>query len=178
MSVYNYETSDADDVYNIDNEMLDQFNDFNAEYANYVRCNYNNKNENNPNISQLLDLNGNVLQCTVNQLNGQNVLKKYNELNDNILKLNQTLSSMPPQGNTVPEVLDVQTLQSTQTTLQTKQTDLVKLRSQIDSDLNELNEYENSISLSKRKVLDSNIYATLLWTTAATILVLLVFKNM
>ena len=169
MSEYNYETSaDADDVYTIDNEILDQFNDFNAEYANYVRCNYNNTNANNPNISPLLDSNGNSLQCLSNKLNEQTLLKKYNALNTNILKLNSILSSMPPQGNTN---IDVQKLQ-------TKQTDLVKLRSQIDSDLNELNEYENSISLSKRKVLDSNVYATLLWTTAATILVLLVFKSM
>lgn len=168
---YTYETSpESDEVYNIDNQILDQFNDFNAEYANYVRCNYNNKHANDPNRPPLLDSNGNQLQCSVNELNGKNVLKKYNELNANLLKLNEILTEMPKNSpqNKVPDTKE----------LEDKQKKISKMRNQIDKELNELNEYENSIAFSKKKTLDSTIYASLLWTTAATILILFVFTRL
>ena len=171
MSAYTYETSvDSDEVYNIDNRILDQFNEFNAEYANYVRCNYNNTHANDPNHPPLLDPNGDQLYCSANQLNGNNVLKKYNALNASLLQLNSKISDMPTNSdqNPVPDI----------NTLQTTQNQIIQLRTQIDHDLNELNEHENSIAFSKRKVLDSSVYATLLWTTAATILVLVVFTRL
>jgi hypothetical protein len=171
MSEYEYETSKSDEVYSIDNEILQQFNEFNAEYAKYVRCNYNNKHANDPTRPPpLLDSNGNQLQCSADELNGQKLLEKYNKLNDNLIKLNSILTEMPTKSpqNKVPDTKE----------LKDKQKRIAKMRTQIDKELNELNEYENSIAFSKKKTLDSTIYASLLWTTAATILILFVFTRL
>lgn len=171
MSAYIYETSpESDEIYIKDNQILDELNDFNAEYANYVRCNYNNKYVDEPNHPPLLDTMGKPLQCSNNDEQINKLQKKYDALNKKITDLKDILLRMPTKSYQNP-VPDVQELQS-------KQKQIVQLRTQIDNNLNELNEYENSIAFSKRKVLDSSIYATLLWTTAATILVLLVFTRL
>ena len=163
-----YETSDVsnDKIYITEKQILDQLNDFNAEYAKYVRCNYNNNHPNAP----LLNTNGQPLQCSGNEESEQKVQEKYDALTQKIADLKSQISNIPTSSdqNPAPDI----------NMLKMKQSKIMELRNQIDLDLNELNEHENSIAFSKKKVLDSTLYATLLWTTAATILVLVVFTRL
>lgn len=177
-----FSITDADNIYNGEIQLLDEFNDFNSEYANYIRCNYNNKYKNNNNIEPLLDENGDILTCSRYELRGDSVLKKYTLLRQKIIQLNNNIQKMPkknqvitlPNGDTVNPMNVVPEIK----TLQTNENTNIRLRNELDNNLYELNEYENSIALHKKKILDSTIYASLLWTTGATILVLLVFKYM
>ena len=114
-----YETSpEADLIYTHDSQLLDQLNDFNSEYAKYVRCNYNNKYNsiNNPTgvkRDALLDDNGEPLQCSEDDLNRDKLEEKYELLREKIKELKEKIiNKMPTKSPTVPEVQLLKTKQN------------------------------------------------------------------
>jgi hypothetical protein len=179
--------------YDLENTVLELFNQFNVAYAKYIRCNYNNYNSRNPTYSPLSD-NGEPLSCsTDNSKEKQDLDNKYNTLVTYLDNLNNTFIDLPndptgatglmgqidPTGNigqrgatgligitgTIPLVQ----------TLVDKEKELTTTRNRMDNQLNELNEVEHSISRTKKKDLDNTVYMSLLWTLITTIIIFSVF---
>ena len=150
--------------YDLENTVLELFNQFNVAYAKYIRCNYNNYNSRNPTYSPLSD-NGEPLSCsTDNSKEKQDLDNKYNTLVTYLDNLNKTFIDLP----TDPTIPLVQTLVD-------KEKELTTTRNRMDNQLNELNEVEHSISRTKKKDLDNTVYMSLLWTLITTIIIFSVF---
>lgn len=164
----NYNFHYASDTGNQNRPQLDT----NGKCSNYVdKGNYNN------NTLQIVDSNGNNLK-TVTGVSSQKIAdiiesnyttandlsdlkQKYTNLENDIEKYKQALLHMPlvSDPSLQPSVLN------------DKHNVIVNIRKDLDTKLNELNSSSNSQFFDSKIHLDGTIYATLLWTTLATLLV-------
>lgn len=192
----------SNDIFAMQRELINEINDLNSSYVNYIHCNYNfnyaadTGTQNRPQLStngscsnyisgsnfsnntlQINDKNGNNLK-TVTGVSSQKIAdilksnyttandlsdlrQKYTNLENDIEKYKQALLNMPlvSDPSLQPSVLN------------DKHNTIVNMRKDLDIKLNELNNSANSQFFDSKIHLDSTVYATLLWSTLATILV-------
>lgn len=171
-----------DELYTIQTQILNEINNFNAEYSDFVTYKYNTKHSiSGDTTPQLKYANGSTDNTpyagrfsginTVQDLPKYQTLIKDIQTYNNLLVANKAYYPEPEDAkdpNTGLSKLDP-------IYLNLKHIDVKNLRNDLDTKLFELNNIQNSVEGSSKMQMDSSIYVTILWTTLATSLIYFMF---
>lgn len=148
--------------------LLEKLNNFNTQYSNYKKYLYNSHHNVEGDNSQKF-LNNNNTPISQNDFPdiviGQpiKIMPIYIDLVNNISIFNYMLSSVirNPQSPSPRNVKELQNYENT----------IVKMRSDLDRKLNDLNEVDGSIMRETKRHLDASIVTNILFTALATSLI-------
>jgi hypothetical protein len=169
-----------DDMYKIQTVILKQLNDFNAEYANFMTYKYNQKHTGNGDTLPLLsypspDTTDAQLSKRYATLQKVTDLATYKTLDKSLTTYNSLVSA---NAIYYPRTSERKTVVDKTKNIQNKHDAILKLRSDLDNKLYELNNMQHSMYGDSKLLTDSGIYVTILWTTLATSLVYYMFVHM
>lgn len=176
-----------DDLYGIQKQILNELNQFNSDYSNFVIYKYN-KNFYTSNGHQgrtdtpLKFPDGTPASqytkyANFDSINSIDALPSYQTLNKdlqtygNLLKANKAYYPDPIPGT--PSAISMASIDPA--ILAQNHTNIVNMRNDLDTKLFELNNGQNSAYGTSKKQMDSSVYITILWTTLATSLVYFMF---
>lgn len=155
-------------------KLLADLNDFNAKYASYVQC---------MNSSSITKNNSSGSTCTATDMNIQTVNDAYNKL----VTYTTSNGTNTLTGGDVYTVLNTKLDQSMSIPkydasynyiTNTYNSDVLKLRSELDAKMRELYGTPDSRMFEYKQSYDSTIYAGILWTILATTGLYFVFTKL
>lgn len=155
-------------------KLLADLNDFNAKYASYVQC---------TNSSSITKTNFSGATCTAADMNIQTVNDAYNKL----VTYTTSNGKNTLTGGDVYTVLNTRLDQSMSIPkydasynyiTNTYNSDVLKLRSELDAKMRELYGTPDSRMFEYKQSYDSTIYAGILWTILATTGLYFVFTKL
>ena len=183
-----------DDLYAIQNQVLKELNQFNAEYSDFMTYKYNSSIGDRTvtgNTKQYIDFadgtpGKNYTDTKYNKysaINNVNNLSTYNPIvrdlqtYTNLLTANKAYYPDPIPGiSSTSPTTSMSTIDPV--LLAQKHEQIIKTRNELDTKLFELNNVQNSSFGDSKRQMDSSVYVTILWTTLATSLVYYLFVKM
>ena len=145
-------------------QLLNDLNVFNAAYGSYVEhCKgLTSKRWTDPSCN---DLSGNVMTAynKIATVNGSNVLTGG--------------SLFEVQNSYVTNYVSREVADASFNIIKTKHKDIMKMRSELDVKLKELNAADGSFTQEQKRILDGTVYTSVIWTVLATTTLYYVFKN-
>jgi hypothetical protein len=170
----------SDDLRGMQTELLQEINNFNQGYSNYMKYMFNQRHNQTGDTTEkmaLYDLSGSkISDSDFAQLNIMDMYANlpesqvYNNLIKDLAVFNQAIKSSATDMSYNITTTDTNTM----TAFEKK---LVNYRSELDQQLTELNETENSIFAQSNRNMKSQTFQTILLTTLATSLVFYVFVH-
>jgi hypothetical protein len=139
--------------------------DFNTKYANYVQC---------TNPSNLTKINSQGSDCSDSDKNIQTVNDAYNLIMDQSTGDISKIKSINLANPITPQQYDA----SFNYIRNTYNTDVLKLRSELDAKMKELYETPDSRIYEYKMTYDSTMYAGIIWTILATTGLYFVFTKL
>jgi hypothetical protein len=145
-------------------QLLNDLNVFNAAYGSYVEhCKgLTSKRWTDPSCN---DLSGNVMTSynKIATFNGGNVLTGG--------------SLFEVQNSFVTNYVSREVADASFNSIKTKHKDIMKMRSELDVKLKELNAADGSFTQEQKRIFDGTVYTSVIWTVLATTTLYYVFKN-
>jgi hypothetical protein len=145
-------------------QLLNDLNVFNAAYGSYVEhCKgLTSKRWTDPSCN---DLSGNVMTAynKIATVNGSNVLTGG--------------SLFEVQNSYVTNYVSREVADASFNIIKTKHKDIMKMRSELDVKLKELNAADGSFTQEQKRIFDGTVYTSVIWTVLATTTLYYVFKN-
>jgi hypothetical protein len=145
-------------------QLLNDLNVFNTAYGSYVEhCKgLTSKRWTDPSCN---DLSGNVMTAynKIATFNGSNVLTGG--------------SLFEVQNSYVTNYVSREVADASFNIIKTKHKDIMKMRSELDVKLKELNAADGSFTQEQKRILDGTVYTSVIWTVLATTTLYYVFKN-
>lgn len=169
-----------DDLYLIQTKILDEINNFNKTYADFIAYQYNVKHSVAGDTTPKLKYPSGMTESTASaKFSGKLVtnLQEYINLSqdletyNNLLKANKAYYPNPENPNNSKSDLK----HMDPIILGHIHKEIVDKRNELDTKLFELNNVQNSAAGESKMNMDSSIYVTLLWTTLATSIIYFMF---
>jgi hypothetical protein len=169
------------DIYRMEEVILKQLNQFNLEYSNYKIYSYNKQHSSPGDLTKkykYIDADEEMISRFPN-IENSTKLPSYTTLIQNLTTYNDVLAKYKennpdPINKNEKDVKNNNSELSNRdptTYLKPRHNEILRLRSDLDQKLMDLNNTSNGMYSSSKLQMDSNIYITIMWTTLASAIV-------